>query len=48
MVTKPAFVNRLNEVRRIRYDVMHFHPDGISEDDVIILNDTIRFLRSLN
>ena len=44
---RTTFVARLNVVRRVRNDVMHFHPDGISQDDVGILNDTLRFLQGL-
>jgi hypothetical protein len=38
---------RLREVGRIRNDVMHFHPDGISPDDMELLRDTRRFLQML-
>jgi CBS domain-containing protein len=42
-----TFVVRMNEVRLVRNGVMHFQPDGISEDDVQILADTLRFLQGL-
>ena len=44
---RATFVSRLDEVRRLRNDVMHFRPDGISGDDVSILNDTLRLLQGL-
>ncbi|MET8996125.1 CBS domain-containing protein [Amycolatopsis sp. NPDC004169] len=31
---RPAFIARLDEIRRIRNSVMHFHPDAVSEDTV--------------
>lgn len=44
---RPTFAARLNDVRRIRNDVMHFHPDGIDEDDHEILRRTAYFLQQL-
>lgn len=38
---------RLREVGRIRNDVMHFHPDGISPKDLDLLRETRRFLQGL-
>jgi len=38
---------RLREVGRIRNDVMHFHPDGISPEDLDLLRETRRFLQGL-
>ena len=35
------------EAARIRNDVMHFHPDGISPDDMELLRDTRKFLQML-
>lgn len=40
-------VKRLREVGRIRNDVMHFHPDGISPSDLELLRETRKFLQSL-
>jgi len=40
-------VKRLREVGRIRNDVMHFHPDGISPADMELLRETRKFLNSL-
>jgi CBS domain-containing protein len=38
---------RLREVGRIRNDVMHFHPDGISPEDLELLRNMRRFLQGL-
>ena len=39
-IDRPTFVKRLDTVRRIRNDVMHFHPDGISDEDLEVLGET--------
>lgn len=38
---------RLREIGRIRNDVMHFHPDGVSDQDLELLRDTRKFLQGL-
>jgi CBS domain-containing protein len=38
---------RLRDIGRIRNDVMHFHPDGISPEDLELLRDTRKFLQGL-
>lgn len=40
-------VKRLRQVGRIRNDVMHFHPDGISPEDLELLRETRKFLQAL-
>ncbi len=40
-----TFVRKLGEVRRIRNDVMHFHPDGLSAEDLQRLKDVRRLLQ---
>lgn len=45
---RAEFVRRLDEVRRIRNDVMHFDPDGIAEEDLVTLQQTCKFLRELS
>lgn len=42
-----SFVKQLGEVRRIRNEVMHFHPDGISDGDLNLLRDTVKFMQEL-
>lgn len=44
---RKTFIKRLDEIRRIRNDVMHFHPDGISPADLKLLRDTVRFMQEL-
>ena len=41
------FVKELEEIRRIRNDVMHFDPDGIPEEDVNVLRKFAGLLRQL-
>lgn len=40
-------IKRLIQVRDIRNEVMHFHPDGIAESDIETLRLTCTFFRSL-
>jgi CBS domain-containing protein len=40
---RATFVQRLDDVRNIRNDVMHFHPDGISSEDLEVLRETNKF-----
>ncbi|MBA3572556.1 MAG: CBS domain-containing protein [Pyrinomonadaceae bacterium] len=42
-----AFSLRLEEIRSIRNKVMHFHPDGISEEDREVLRKTRQMLQGL-
>ena len=44
-VHRGTFVNHLDSVRKIRNDVMHFEPDGLSEGDTKQLKDFAHFLR---
>jgi CBS domain-containing protein len=44
---RKVFIHRLSKIREIRNDVMHFHPDGISQTDLSILRDTVRFMQLL-
>lgn len=45
---RASFTKRLDEVRRIRNDVMHFHPDGISQEDLDTLRETSKFFYSFS
>ena len=45
--TASAFCTRLEEIRSIRNKVMHFHPDGISDEDREILRKTRQMLQGL-
>lgn len=40
-------MERLERVRQIRNDVMHFSPDGVSAEDIEFLRDTVGFFQLL-
>ena len=42
---RKTFVTQLSEVREIRNDVMHFHPDGLSADELQRLKNVRRLLQ---
>ncbi len=44
---RAVFSKRIDEVRQIRNDVMHFDPDGLSETDLETLRQTRKFLESV-
>jgi hypothetical protein len=44
---RKTFCNNLDEVRKIRNDVMHFDPDGVPTSDLEKLRDFARFLQRL-
>lgn len=46
-IDRRAFTKDLDEIRRIRNDVMHFDPDGIGEDDIATLRRFVKFLQRL-
>jgi CBS domain-containing protein len=46
-LSRAECTKRLRDVGRIRNDVMHFHPDGISPEDLNMLRDTRKFLQAL-
>ena len=46
-IDRMEFVRQLDEVRRIRNDVMHFNPDGLSEKETGKLRDIARFFENL-
>lgn len=46
-VDRELFVRKLDEIRRIRNDVMHFDPDGIADEDIARLRDFVRLMQSL-
>ncbi|UZD97419.1 CBS domain-containing protein [Pseudomonas corrugata] len=43
-VDKRTFIKELDKVRIIRNDIMHFDPDGITEDDHELLHNFVRFI----
>jgi CBS domain-containing protein len=42
---RKTFIERLEAVRRIRNDVMHFHPDPVEREDIELLQEIARFFR---
>lgn len=46
-IDRSEFVKSLNEVREIRNDVMHFDPQGLSDDELKTLRGLARFLQGL-
>jgi CBS domain-containing protein len=46
-VDKTVFIKELDKVRRVRNDVMHFDPDGITEEDHRLLRDFMQFMNTL-
>ncbi len=46
-VDQKIFVAELDKVRLIRNDVMHFDPDGISEEDHALLHHFVRFIHDV-
>jgi CBS domain-containing protein len=44
---RTVFIERLENIREIRNDVMHFDPDGITEEDLEILRKFTVFLQKL-
>ena len=46
-IERTEFINHLHEVRDIRNSVMHFNPDGLSEDETRKLRDIARFFENL-
>jgi CBS domain-containing protein len=46
-IDRAEFVTRLNRVREIRNDVMHFDPDGLEGGDLFILREFAQFLKRL-
>jgi hypothetical protein len=45
---RATFTRPLDEIRDIRNDVMHFHPDGISDGDEETLRETATFFYSFS
>jgi hypothetical protein len=46
-IDRAIFIESLNKVRRIRNDVMHFDPDGITDEDLDMLRKFVSFLQKL-
>ena len=46
-IDRKEFVKHLESVRKIRNDIMHFNPDGLSDEDINTLKASARFLANL-
>jgi len=46
-LARAPFIARLGETRRIRNEVMHFHPDALPPEDLAVLRDTVKFMQAL-
>jgi hypothetical protein len=46
-IDRKLFVDMLERSRQIRNDVMHFDPDGASDDDLGFLRKFVGFLKKL-
>ncbi len=44
-IDRVMFIKQLDDVRKIRNDVMHFDPDGVSEPDLELLRQTALFFQ---
>lgn len=46
-ICRVEFLHRLNRVREVRNDIMHFDPDGLNPDDLVFLREFAQFLKRL-
>lgn len=46
-IDRTLLTKQLEEVRKIRNDVMHFDPDGITTENLALLRQTVSFLHTL-
>ena len=46
-IDRSEFIRHLDDVRKIRNDVMHFNPDGLSTEETRKLQDIARFFETL-
>jgi hypothetical protein len=46
-IDRVQFIERLNKIREVRNDVMHFDPDGLEPSHMSALREFARFLRNL-
>lgn len=47
VIDRKSFIDRLDQVREIRNEVMHFDPDGLPDKELDMLRDFVRFLRRI-
>ncbi len=46
-IDRKVFVHNVDSVRKIRNSIMHFNPEGISEEDLQVLRDSALFFENL-
>jgi hypothetical protein len=46
-IHRAQFIARLSAIRLIRNEVMHFHPDPLSEAQLLTLRGTVKFMQAL-
>ena len=46
-IDRKEFVAHLDKVRAIRNEIMHFEPEGLDEDDILLLQDVAKFFEEL-
>jgi CBS domain-containing protein len=46
-IDRVEFLSRLNKIREVRNDVMHFDPDGLEPSDMELLREFAQFLKRL-
>jgi hypothetical protein len=47
-IDRATFIAALNDVREVRNEVMHFSPDPLSSDQVLVLTNFIKLLKTLD
>lgn len=47
-IDRVVLAKQLDDVRKIRNDVMHFDPEGVSNDDLELLRQTAQFFHEIN
>lgn len=46
-IDKSVFISRLDKIREIRNEIMHFDPDGLDDEDLKDLREFARFMKRL-
>lgn len=46
-IDRGVFVRKLDEIRKIRNDIMHFDPDGIGDEEVSRLREFVKIMQTL-
>jgi len=46
-IDRAEFVARLDRIRKVRNDVMHFDPDGLEPSELVVLREFAKFLKAL-